>query len=336
MGAAHLFRWDLDKTYLQTEFETLRGMWRTLRERPEDKRSYPGAAELLASLSQEPEHRIGIVSGSPRQMRPVLERKLEMDGVEFDQLELKPQLESMARFRFRALREQIGYKLPALLEGRERLGPTLPETLVGDDVELDALIYSLYADLLAGGVPAPELEEVLERARVHSDARVRIRALCARIEPADRVQRILVHLDRRSPPARFDAFGSRMVPFHNYLQAAAILYGDGRLRRSVAQMVARSLVAIHGFAPEGLASSLEDLVRRGGLDYGAGMDLAECLDTDPLLARARFAEHLRLHLPGTAPHAAREPKVRPGYPELFEMERARRVEFAAPPHHLDL
>ena len=41
------FRWDLDKTYLRTDFETLRDLFRTAIERPDQKRTVPGAARLL-------------------------------------------------------------------------------------------------------------------------------------------------------------------------------------------------------------------------------------------------------------------------------------------------
>ena len=37
-----LCRWDLDKTYLRSEFDTLRQLWRTAREKGEDKVEVPG------------------------------------------------------------------------------------------------------------------------------------------------------------------------------------------------------------------------------------------------------------------------------------------------------
>ena len=43
-------------------------------------------------------------------------------------------------------------------------------------------------------------------------------------------ERIIIHLDRRSPPVRFEAYGQRVVPVYNYFQAAPVLYADGRPR----------------------------------------------------------------------------------------------------------
>ena len=44
----HIFRWDLDKTYLATEFDSLGDLLRTALQRPADKANVPGSAELLA------------------------------------------------------------------------------------------------------------------------------------------------------------------------------------------------------------------------------------------------------------------------------------------------
>ena len=68
-GAVQLVaRWDLDKTYLRTEFDTFSDLLRTAVERPDRKRSVPGAAALLREIGKSGA-RIHILSGSPRQMR---------------------------------------------------------------------------------------------------------------------------------------------------------------------------------------------------------------------------------------------------------------------------
>lgn len=48
--ARFVARWDLDKTYLRTDFDTLRDIVRTALERPDQKRTVPGAAALLREL----------------------------------------------------------------------------------------------------------------------------------------------------------------------------------------------------------------------------------------------------------------------------------------------
>jgi phosphatidate phosphatase APP1 len=168
--ARHVFRWDLDKTYLRTEFDSIKDLLTSAMEEASDKRAYPGAAALLRSLRQTSDHRICIVSGSPSQMRKVLTTKLALDGIEFDEFVLKNNLHNLLRFRFRALRSQVPFKLPALLESRGGIIGSAKETLFGDDSEADGVIYALYADLLAGTVDGHELKRALEAARAYPEA----------------------------------------------------------------------------------------------------------------------------------------------------------------------
>src|SRR6187551_2237479 len=137
-----VYRWDLDKTYLQTDIDSMRGLLRSAVEPARSKRAVPGAAALLRELARERpgwRPRVVILSGSPTQMRSVLEEKLRMDGVRFDEFILKDNLGNLKRGRLRAVRGQFGYKLPQLLAGRVGLGAAVRETLFGDDAEVDAL-----------------------------------------------------------------------------------------------------------------------------------------------------------------------------------------------------
>src|SRR5271166_1754321 len=172
--ATHIARWDLDKTYLRTDFDTLRDIVRTALERPDEKRTNPGASTLLREMVRAG-IRVHILSGSPEQMRKNLEDKLRLDGITWDSFTLKPNLQNLLRLRFRAVRDQLGYKLPALMKARAAVseGGESPavwrETLFGDDAEADAYVYSLYADVLSGRVGEEVLAGVLERGRVYED-----------------------------------------------------------------------------------------------------------------------------------------------------------------------
>src|SRR6185295_10409213 len=189
---SHVYRWDLDKTYLKSEFETLRDLVRSAFEKAEAKRAVPGAAAMLRELRKGAGARVCFISGSPRQMRRVLTRKLQLDGVEFDEFILKPNLRNFFRGRFRALREQVGYKLPALLAGRSGLPDATRETCFGDDSEADAFVYSLRADRAL-------VDEILRRARVYPDDAARTLALAESLQRADAVGRICIRLDLHSP-----------------------------------------------------------------------------------------------------------------------------------------
>lgn len=264
---AHISRWDLDKTYLRTEFDTVRDLVRTALERPDEKRTNPGAATLLRELSHA-NVSIHILSGSPEQMRRRLEEKLKLDGIQWDDFTLKPNLQNMLRLRFRALRDQLGYKLPALLASRTGAGDLLDgikETLVGDDAEADAFVYSLYADIMAGNAGEELVAQICERGRVYDDV-TEATLRCVRLvkgEPV--VERILIHLEQQTHPRDFFVFGPRVVPFYNYLQAAFVVFEDGRLPALGVLRVAAEMVVQHRFDGDALARSYAELARRGHL-----------------------------------------------------------------------
>ncbi len=274
--ASHVFRWDLDKTYLRTEFDSVRDLIKSAIETASDKQAYPGARALLRALGMNHGHRICIVSGSPSQMRRVLAAKLALDGIEYSEFVLKNNLRNLMRGRFRALRSQIPYKLPVLLDSRSHLLGCPPETLFGDDAEADAIVYSLYADFLAGRVTDDDLVRVLEAARAYPDEIERTLLLARKVtrdEPA--VRRILIHLDRRSPTAGFAPFGRRLVPIFNYFQAALLLYEDDRLTARQVLFVALEMLDSPEYDLSRLANSLQDLLRRGRLRVATAERLSQ-------------------------------------------------------------
>jgi hypothetical protein len=280
----HIARWDLDKTYLRTEFDTLRDLVRTALERPDEKRTNPGAATLLREMVRAGVS-VHILSGSPEQMRRRLEDKLRLDGIKWDSFTLKPNLTNVLRLRFRALRDQLGYKLPALLEARLAATPPAPdeagvrrETLFGDDAEADAYVYSLYADVLGGRVDEATLAAICERGRMYDDVLEHTLDLARRLPREDPVERVLIHLEQQTPPDDFLVYGRRAVPFYNYLQAAFVVHEDGRIPAEAVLRVAVELVVQHRFDGDALAKSYRDLARRGHLRGSGAEALAEALE----------------------------------------------------------
>lgn len=328
-------RWDLDKTYLRTEFDTLADLVRTALERPDQKRAVPGASALLREIGQTGA-RIHILSGSPRQMRGRLEEKLRIDRVRWDELTLKPNLENLARLRLRALRDQLGYKLPTLLGARARDqsigegGERPREVLVGDDAEADAFVYSLYADLCEGLVDTRALGRILRAGAVYRHQRDACLSILPQIRRGPTVDRILIHLERQSPPSKFDGFGRRLVPFYNYLQAAFVLCEDGRLPPDAVLRVAAVFVLRHRFEAESLARSYLDLMRRGHAMGQCRLPIREALEGGDLGVYEGARDRLRgmcelllaYPVPG-APHGETDPP-RPNYVELASRHRGGR------------
>jgi len=263
---AHIFRWDLDKTYLKTDFDTVRDIVRVARMTAEERENIPGSAALLREMRADRPHGeknlIYFISGSPRQLRAVIEKKFTLDGFEPDGFVLKPSLSMLMRGRLRFLRNQVPYKLSALLSGRGESPIGTPETLLGDDAESDALIYSLYGDILAGLISRDTLFKFLKRTKAYKDQLESIDHQLDAIVHEDTVKRIIINLDRNTAPAEFIEYFPRVVPVHNHLQTAAVLCLDQTISINALRDVVYEMLWKFRCKPETLLHSAEDIFRR--------------------------------------------------------------------------
>lgn len=273
--SGRIYIWDIDKTYLATEIHSLRALLAVPFEFAIDKRNVAGTVALLRALRRgiapkglTAANPIYFVSASPRELRPVIQRKMLIDGVEYDGITFKDQVALVTRAQFGKLREQIGYKLSALLLNRRELPWDVEETLFGDDSESDALIYSIYGDVVAGRLRDEALVKTLLKHQVRRED-----AEYAALQASDLPHRELVHsiyinLEVRRNPERFSEFGPRLVPCHDTFQAALRLFEDGHIGQDGVAEVAEQLVVKHRRQLPSLLRSAADMVARGavGLD----------------------------------------------------------------------
>lgn len=337
----HIYRWDLDKTYIKTEFETWQGLLRTAFQKPEDKTNIPGAVSLLREICQHRDDErvvVTFVSGSPTQMRDRLLRKFELDGIKPDLLVLKPIVQNILKGRFRAVKGQVGYKLGALLDVRN-FTTTAAETLFGDDAEMDAFIYSMYADIVAGRMDRDLLRSILVEAEVYASPMQRILAFADAIEPHDTVGRIFINLEGRTPPGRFLPFGARVVPIVNYFQAALVLWSDGVLALDGVVRVAAGMLARDQYGLFEFANSFQDLLRRRVL----GSDALERLQQEaeevdfsilPSQLADRFVDRVRALAPRTNVDARQFDETMPDYLEILRSDRALKQRVTEVPRRL--
>lgn len=326
-----IYRWDLDKTYLKTEFDSVRDLIRTALQKPEDKVNVPGAVALLREIKRDRDdgrNLVTFISGSPTQMRSILEKKFELDGIQPDAFVLKPTLENILKGRFKAIRGQVGYKLEALLRVRSDAPVGVPETLFGDDAEQDAFIYSVYADLVAGEIGIDVLRDILVEAEVYAATMENIMRYAAHLRPNGTVvDRIFINLERRSPPGRFLTFGPRIVPIVNYFQAALVLWADGTFTLSNLVHVAGGMISRHNYGIQEFANSFQDLLRRRVLTsshlerFEAEIASYEELDVVP----TGFAGRLVTRVRALAPRSEVLERDWNGPPDYLEILRADRA-----------
>ena len=226
-----VFVWDIDKTYLDTRFSQLRGLLRIPLELGVDKRAIAGTVPLLKGLREGPgrqEHRpVYFISASPFQLHRTIERKMLLDGVEFDGITFKDPLRALLRGRFSHLKEQVGFKLAALL----RLSMDLPDGvrlhLFGDDAEQDAMICSLFGDVVAGRLRGLELTVILQRLGVKERYVDSLVQFAGELPARDLVEGVYIHLVRQPGKASIAAFGPHVVGCPTMTAAAALMSACG-------------------------------------------------------------------------------------------------------------
>ncbi len=290
-----VFTCDIDRTYLDTRFSSMKGLARIPFEGALDKVTIPGMAQLLKEVRRGPgqvsRHTpIYFVSSSPHQLRGVLERKFLLDGIEFDGTTFKNWGALIKSGRLRGFKNQVPYKLAALLGNRAALPPGAREVLLGDDLEVDPLVYDLYRRILSGRIPDRELPAVLARHHVNPDDARGIAALRLRAgNMPGGVIRALIRTERSEHPEAFLANWPWLVPCHDAFQMALALWDQRSISVAGVMRVARNL-RLFEISAGSLEASVREMVRRGLLDAQQVEELA-----------ALLAEHGLCRLEGPLP-----------------------------------
>src|SRR3989338_450048 len=244
-----IYIWDVDKTYLHTNFESFKGLMNILFEFAIDKTAIPGAKELLRELRRGKESKIGLspiffISASPVMLKKVLEGKFLIDGVQHDGIVLKD---------YRSLRRLLGkvriknnfpYKLMCLLTHRLLIPEKSTEILFGDDFERDADIYSLYADILSHKIDREGVKKYLLKEKLIKKEIEKILALVEKNQKRSSkevVKKIFIHQIKHQDPKWFLKYGDRLVATQDYRQTAEILYTMGKISKSGLKRISDSV-----------------------------------------------------------------------------------------------
>lgn len=288
-----VYVWDLDKTYLDTTFESLQGLWRTAVEKAFQKRNIPGTGSLVRALrnSWQENHRgrkdfpIYFITASPAQLERKIHEKLNFDGIYPFGIFCKDNLQNLRPSRWSRLTHQVGYKLQALLQLRLHLAENVRQILWGDDSEADAIIYSLYSDLCARRIEEGPARQILRHFRVVGDQVDTIFRLLEGIPKQDPVEKIYINLASDTDAEYYLKFGRRILPTSNSFQLALDLFQDHRLTEAQVLRVSMDLVQNYGFTPDDLERSIEDLVRRPSLADTTLSDILPVLKDANLIRR---------------------------------------------------
>lgn len=260
--------WDIDNTYLITEYHGIRDLIRIRFEEAIDKKPVPGAVPLLQGIrrnaSEEQRAPIHFVSASPHAMCETLERRMLLDGVVHDGIAFR----DWSKLRF--LRDIFGYKIAALLTLRLEQPAGLRECLFGDDREHDPWVYTLYSRICAGQLRGKTLYRTLRNHGLRRSSSRYAVALAADLPELDPLEWVFIRRIRGKASSPDSGEGNaathegpnqqssdlesedaltgsdssvtpaspadteldpRVLFFDDYTQAAAVLHAAGHLHR---------------------------------------------------------------------------------------------------------
>lgn len=283
-----VFIWDLDKTYLDTRFETIGGLWQAAFEKAFQKRNVPGTAVLVNGLNQiqnQSLHSFALyfITASPPQLEPKIKQKLHFDGLKPFGLYFKDNIRNLHPRRWWRLTHQVGYKIQALLMLRMRFQANVKFIMWGDDSESDAIIYSLFSDICSHRTEGDDLRDILRNLHVLGEQTEMILSLQQKIPALDPVEKVYINLAEDTDADYYLKFGRRILPIYTSFQSAVDLFQDGRISASSVIKVAQDLVTNFGYTFEELERYLDDMVRRQRMGQETLLDLLPHLKTSGLI-----------------------------------------------------
>ncbi len=266
---SEIYVWDLDKTYLDTSWNTLGELFRTVFEKSFQKRNVPGTSTLVWSVKEnwESNHSelrfpLFFITASPPQMEVKIKEKLGIDQIVPEGIFFKDNLRNIHPARWRRLTQQVGFKIQALMQLRSKFQKEISQVLWGDDSETDATIYSLYSDICSRRWDEKDLIKLLKHfgvGRAQIDTILDLQDQCPEHDP---VEKVYINLAVDTDPEYYLKFGRRIVPTYNSFQTSLDLFQDSRLKEGQVLRVAQDLNVNYGFTRDELQNSLDDLVRR--------------------------------------------------------------------------
>lgn len=291
--AEEVYIWDLDKTYLDTTFETMKGLIRTAFEKGHQKKNIPGTAALVRALKEvwqkkhnSPYLPFYFITGSPPQMEPKIKEKLQLDGLEPTGIFFKDNMQNLKPKRLWRLTKQVGFKLQSLMQVRQRLNEDVRQIMWGDDSESDAVIYSLYSDICARRLNETEIRKALKFYHVVGSQVDTILELQSQLPLHDPVEKVYINLAVDTDAEYYLKFGRRVIPTYNSFQSALDLFQDQRIEAPQVVQVAQDLMTNYEFTTDELEKSLDDLIRRQVLGEPALNEILPTLVESQMISSA--------------------------------------------------
>jgi hypothetical protein len=265
-----IFVWDLDKTYLDTDFGGFRKILKIVFEQAIKKRNVPGTDQLVRSLAKcNKPFPIFFISASPPQMQEKIYEKWMHDRIEPYGFYSKDNLKNLRFGRWARLTNHVGFKIQALMELRLLISKDTKMICWGDDSESDATIYSLFSDICSHKLTDKETVSLLKEFNVLQEQIDLILELRDQRDHFDPIHRVYINLAVDTDPEYYRKYGRRLMAVENSFEVALDLFQRGFLDLEGVKAVAKDLVQSYGFKPFQLEEAYELLSKRSRLSSTA-------------------------------------------------------------------
>lgn len=243
---------DIDKTYLDTAFESLGGLAKIALETADEKKSIEGARDFLRHLkwgSVKEETTISnlvplhFVSSSPPQLRSVLEEKISMDGLKWSSDSFKDQIYNIKKGKLNLLKHQVSYKMASILSLCSQFTGLEKLLLIGDNAETDPYIYFLVKFLLSGDLSQSEVISLLTFLNVPEKIGKQIFEKCGEIPQCSNVDILIRKIPGKSASVPKE-IRECLNYFDDYTQASVYAHGLGYLSL---ESVFETIISYHNF-----------------------------------------------------------------------------------------
>ncbi len=276
---------DIDKTYIETRFETPMAMLKIAFENAEEKVTVTGAPiALLAArwgnfhsgaLNAEA-NSLHFLSASPPQLRRVIRSKLAIDGLDWTSDTFKNQAYNIKSRKLKFLKQHVAYKTATILKQMSQAPRDARFILIGDNAELDAFIYLGVQLFVEGKLSLDAYREYLSFGGVNDEVLpTLVPYLRLQREPVS-VAGILIRKAPGYPLVEAPPLTQLVLPFDHYFEVILHFHSWGMIDESMIWPISRQLHNEYGYTREEVASALVRAIqcfREIGRD-SAHLDLA--------------------------------------------------------------
>ncbi|MCX6125416.1 MAG: hypothetical protein NTV34_11820 [Proteobacteria bacterium] len=265
---------DLDKTYVETEFESWAKMARIPFERPHEKITVPGASEVLQELRwggqeieriSKPRSGLHFVSSSPPQLRSALEGKLILDGLDWTSDTFKNQSYNIRMARMDLLRHHIAYKTRAIFDIVKEIPESSSMWLIGDNAEYDPFVYVGIKLFLEGHATGMNLKSWLAAAHVESVVIEQVMDQSENLQQRKvKIDGIFIRKLQNYPVVNASPVSDSIFMFESWFEIGWRWIQEGLISEESIWRLIRSFHNLHGMSLSHISWALSDFLTSEG------------------------------------------------------------------------